>query len=104
MVSPPIGIHAIRSEHVVEIKWSADHVGRHPNKLLRGSCHCARCVDEFTGQPILDPETVSVTIEITAMNLVGNYAVRFVYSDGHDSGIATWAHLRETCPCPACQG
>jgi DUF971 family protein len=26
---------------------------------------------------------------------VGNYAVRLVFSDGHDSGIYTWGYLRE---------
>ena len=27
----------------------------------------------------------------------GNYAVKLVFSDGHDSGIFSWAYLRELC-------
>ncbi|MBX3357935.1 MAG: DUF971 domain-containing protein [Phycisphaeraceae bacterium] len=30
--------------------------------------------------------------------LVGNYAVRIRFSDGHDTGIYSWAYLREIDP------
>jgi DUF971 family protein len=32
-------------------------------------------------------------VEITRMEPVGNYAVRLVFSDGHDSGLYSWATL-----------
>mgnify|MGYP002004601913 FL=1 len=34
--------------------------------------------------------------ELTAeeLELVGNYAVRIRFSDGHDTGLYTWAYLR----------
>ncbi len=102
MCSPPTGINAIRSDRIVEIRWGPDHIGRYSNKLLRTSCACAQCVDEMTGRRILDPDTVQEDIEITDMQLVGNYAVKFSFSDGHNTGIATWAHLRGICPCPKC--
>lgn len=34
-------------------------------------------------------------IEITAVEPVGHYAVRLIFDDGHDSGLYTWAYLRE---------
>ncbi|MEO0544658.1 MAG: DUF971 domain-containing protein [Pseudomonadota bacterium] len=34
-------------------------------------------------------------IQIEAVAPVGNYAVRIVFSDGHDTGIFTWEYLRE---------
>lgn len=104
MSAPPTGVNAIRADHVVEIAWSPEHVGRYPNRLLRISCGCAACVDEMTGKPILDPDTIPDDIEITDMQLVGNYAVKFAFSDGHDTGIATWDHLRKLCPCERCSG
>ncbi|MEN0000998.1 MAG: gamma-butyrobetaine hydroxylase-like domain-containing protein, partial [Pseudomonadota bacterium] len=34
-------------------------------------------------------------VTISAMRPVGNYAVRIVFSDGHESGIFSWRYLRE---------
>ncbi len=34
-------------------------------------------------------------IAITDMQLVGNYALKFVFSDGHDTGIYSWDRLYE---------
>lgn len=100
--SPPQGINAIRADHIVEITWAADHVARYPMRLLRTSCRCAGCVNEMTGEPILNPASVPEDIGIASMQAVGNYAVKFMFSDGHDTGIFSWRHLREICPCPTC--
>ncbi|HEX9808096.1 MAG TPA: DUF971 domain-containing protein [Alphaproteobacteria bacterium] len=34
-------------------------------------------------------------VGIGALEPVGNYAVRIVFDDGHDTGIYSWAYLRE---------
>ena len=34
-------------------------------------------------------------VGIRAVTATGNYAVRIAFDDGHDSGIFTWAYLRE---------
>jgi DUF971 family protein len=34
-------------------------------------------------------------VTIKAVEPVGNYAVRLVFSDGHDSGLFSWAYLYE---------
>jgi len=34
---------------------------------------------------------------------VGQYAVRFVFSDGHSIGIYSFEYLCEICPCAECQ-
>lgn len=34
-------------------------------------------------------------VNITAVEPIGNYAVRLVFDDGHDSGIYSWPVLRE---------
>lgn len=34
-------------------------------------------------------------VAIRALSATGNYAVRIVFDDGHDSGIYTWRYLRE---------
>jgi DUF971 family protein len=34
---------------------------------------------------------------------VGNYALRIYWNDGHSSGIYSWEHLRNLCPCEECK-
>ncbi len=34
-------------------------------------------------------------VEIVRMEPVGNYAVRLIFSDGHDSGLYSWATLHD---------
>ncbi len=34
-------------------------------------------------------------VQITAVEPVGNYAVRLVFSDGHSTGLFTWTYLLE---------
>ncbi len=35
--------------------------------------------------------------------MVGNYAIRIRFSDGHDTGIYTWTYLRELAETDRCQ-
>jgi len=54
---------------------------------LRRQCRCAHCVEEFTGKPLLKPETVSESIYPRQIQPMGNYAVAVTWSDGHNSSI-----------------
>lgn len=90
----PSDIKADTQQQTLAITWQDDQVMRYPFVMLRGECRCAACVDEMTGERILDPATIPADITIAAMDLVGNYAVKFVWSDGHDTGLYTWKHLR----------
>lgn len=56
---------------------------------------CARCVDEITGERIVDIDGIDPDISIADMALVGNYALKIRWSDGHDTGLYTWDHLRQ---------
>lgn len=44
---------------------------------------------------ILPSGLASGPISATSAELVGNYALRIRFSDGHDTGIYSWAYLRE---------
>ncbi len=34
-------------------------------------------------------------VKISRLEPVGNYAVRIIFDDGHDSGLYSWSYLRE---------
>ena len=34
-------------------------------------------------------------VKISQLEPVGNYAVRIIFDDGHDSGLFSWSYLRE---------
>jgi len=38
-----------------------------------------------------------------AVEPVGRYALQFKWNDGHSSGIYSFEHLRNICPCEQCQ-
>lgn len=40
--------------------------------------------------------------QIGGAELVGNYAIRLRWTDGHDTGIYAFTILRAACPCPRC--
>ena len=92
-----------RESDAVEITWAPDHVGRYPARALRLACPCAACVDEMTGRPLLDPSTVPLDVHPDRIDLVGGYAIRVRWSDGHGTGMLTYQWLLANCPCGACQ-
>lgn len=79
----------------LEITWDGGAVTAIAYRDLRAACPCASCVNEWTGERMLDPTTIDPAVKPASLSLVGNYAVKFAWSDGHDTGIYTYAKLRE---------
>ena len=67
---------------------------------LRRVCPCAQCVNEWTGERMLKPETIPDDLTIRDVELVGRYALNFKWSDGHETGIYSFRYLRELCDKP----
>lgn len=86
----------------LRITWSDGHRSRYAFRTLRLRCPCAVCVHEWTGEAILDPARVPETIHPKEMSQVGAYALRFVWSDSHATGIYTFTFLRALCECEEC--
>jgi DUF971 family protein len=93
----------LKSERLLRITWNADHIGDYPFHALRCQCNCASCVDENTGFRVLDASAVPADVAVTDMQLVGNYALRIHWSDGHSTGLYTWDYLLSLCPCARCR-
>ena len=85
-----------------DITWNDGHLSSYPSWYLRENCPCAGCVDEFTGRRRLHAGSIPSTLERVSIEVVGNYALQFSWSDGHSTGIYTFDHLRRICPCPQC--
>lgn len=64
-----------------------------PAEMLRVLSPSAEVKGHGPGQQVTVPGKRSV--EINAVIPTGNYAVRIGFNDGHDTGIFTWAYLRE---------
>ena len=75
------------------LSWADGRNQRLASRDLRIGCRCAQCRDEMTGKRRLDPDTVRLDIRITRIWSVGNYALGFAFSDGHDTGIYTFQYL-----------
>jgi ATP-binding protein involved in chromosome partitioning len=93
----PQAIH--RTDQAVTITWAEDHVGVYPARDLRLACPCAMCVEEMSGQPLLDPAAVAADVRPLKIALVGAYAIRIDWSDGHNTGIYPYELLWRLCPC-----
>jgi len=91
----PTDIRALSDQAKLRITWSDGRVTELGFVRLRAACNCAACVNEWTGEAILDPATIPADIRIEKLAMVGNYAVRIAWSDGHNTGLYTWQRLRE---------
>jgi len=110
----PIGVKIhVSTGTGVDITWADGHSSHYDFAYLRDECPCATCNDErikkaelqstapgFASSPVLPmfkpkPRAQSAT-------QVGGYAIQFLFSDGHSTGIYSYDHLRNICPCADC--
>ena len=81
------------TSRVLAVEFSDGVAVRLPFELLRVFSPSAEVQGHGPGQEVLQTGKREVTI--TALEPVGNYGVKPVFSDGHDTGIYTWAYLYE---------
>ncbi|MDZ4135674.1 MAG: P-loop NTPase [Paracoccaceae bacterium] len=80
------------------VQWQDGHDQAIDVRDLRLACRCAACVDEMSGRAVLDPAAVPLDITVSRVWSIGNYALGVGFSDGHQSAIYTFAHLRGLAP------
>jgi len=96
MALEPVEIKQI-DDATLRITWSDDRQCLFEAANLRRACPCAQCVNEWTGERVLKPQSVSDELQINDVSVVGRYALNFRWSDGHDTGIYSFRYLRELC-------
>lgn len=102
---------AISKSRGIEIDWKDGHHSSYGVAVLRDECPCATC----TGAHGTKPERTSFSKPAASpfqmytpapkmLNVepMGSYALKIFWNDGHSSGIYSWDHLRNICPCAEC--
>ena len=93
MTTAPKSIKALKDQGLFEIVWQDGTQSRLPFKFLRCECPCAACVNELTGEKMLDPASVPEDVQPQALGYSGNYALKIGWSDGHHTGLYSWDTL-----------
>jgi len=108
----PADISASPTQRELRIRWGDGHESVYSFDLLRRECPCALCNDQRSKRAVgrglsltvlSGPVLQAGEVQATSVTPVGRYAINFVWSDGHDSGIYAFEYLRGLCPCPACR-
>lgn len=89
----PVDITLHKASRVLALRYADGREFRLSWEFLRIHSPSAEVIGHGPGQEIL--QTGKKDVEIIGIVPVGHYAVRLVFSDGHDSGIYSWAYLFE---------
>ncbi|HUP04272.1 MAG TPA: DUF971 domain-containing protein [Bryobacteraceae bacterium] len=99
---------AISKSKGITIDWKDGHRSEYGLTYLRDECPCAECAGTHGTPP--RPKTADSpfpmfqpALKMLRVSPVGNYAIAIEWSDGHKSGIYSYDHFREICPCAECR-
>jgi len=87
----PVSIKLKKKSRLLEIEFDDSSSFELSCELLRVYSPSAEVKGHGPGQEVLQLGKENGGIE--EVEAVGNYAVKLVFDDGHDSGIYTWDHL-----------
>ena len=90
----PTAITVHQASRTLELAY-AEQSYQLPFEFLRVYSPSAEVRGHGPGQEVL--QTGKRNVEIKAIEAVGHYAIRPLFSDGHDSGIYSWDLLHSFC-------
>jgi DUF971 family protein len=98
---------AISKSKGIQIDWKDRHASQYGLQYLRDKCPCATCTGAHgtpprEAQPVATFQMYKPTLKMLNVEPVGSYAIRIHWSDGHNTGIYSYEHLRKICPCAEC--
>ena len=89
----PTEIRLRRATRVLEVSFDDGSRFELPFEYLRVHSPSAEVKGHGPGQEVLVVGKENVGIK--AVEPIGQYAVRLVFDDGHDTGLYTWSYLHE---------
>ena len=103
---------AISKSKGIQIDWKDGHHSSYTLAYLRDRCPCASCTGAHGTEPqktdYSAPQSgpfkmFAPVLKMLKVEPVGHYAFRIEWSDGHNTGIYSYDHLRKICPCQECR-
>jgi len=91
----PASIVVHQASRVLEIVYPGDRHYRLSFEFLRVHSPSAEVQGHGPGQEVL--QTGKRWVDIVRIDPVGNYAIKPVFSDGHESGLYSWEVLHRLC-------
>ncbi|MDP8983866.1 MAG: DUF971 domain-containing protein [Pseudomonadota bacterium] len=89
----PLEIKLRTESRILEVRFDDGSDYRLPFEYLRVFSPSAEVKGHGGGEGIL--QTGKENVRVTAIEPVGNYALRLVFDDGHDTGLYSWRLLYE---------
>ena len=86
-------LHYARSRRKLELTFDDNAAFELSAEYLRVFSPSAEVRGHGAGQEVL--QTGKSSVEIVAIAPVGHYAAQITFDDGHDSGLYSWAYLRD---------
>ena len=90
-IPQPTEIALHQASRLIEIVFSDGAVFRLPCEFLRVYSPSAEVRGHGSDRQVL--QVGKREVQIAAIEPVGSYAVRLVFSDGHDTGLYSWEYL-----------
>ena len=91
----PIGIDLHKQSHTLELNYPDDESYSLSCEYLRVHSPSAEVMGHGPGQEVL--QIGKKNVAIASIEPVGNYALKLVFDDGHDTGLYSWDYLYELC-------
>ena len=91
----PTNLIVHETSKVLELQYENGKSYRLPFEFLRVYSPSAEVRGHGPGQEIL--QTGKRDVSITNLEPVGHYAIKPIFSDGHDSGLYSWDYLHDLC-------
>lgn len=103
---PPPAALDLKRDRGLTVEWADGGTSYFTVAYLRKmspSAEARQLRENLASNPlaVLPPSAVNTTgAPLTVVNaeMVGNYAIRLSFSDGHDTGLYSWVYLREIDP------
>lgn len=111
----PLQLRWLDGNTGIGVTWADHHESTYDLTYLRTICPCAACRGAHESPPLSQApkkkfnilsddqaKTADAPSGVRSVQPVGNYAISFVWTDGHSEGIYSFRYLREMCPCKEC--
>ncbi|HJE30255.1 MAG TPA: DUF971 domain-containing protein [Pseudomonas nitrititolerans] len=85
----PSKIKLRKASRTLELEYADGRQFSLPAEFLR--VHSPSAEVQGHGRPVL--QTGKQNVALTAVEMAGNYALKLVFDDGHDSGLYSWDYL-----------